>query len=108
MNYNCKRYYRTPLLAMAAVLIMGGAALVPGLSAGDARAKAQTPHEHAEDVHAEDGYPESGEHQPHGTADEHPDNESGEEEGVHMNAAQLKEFGIQTTFAGSGDIHIQS
>lgn len=103
-----RRFYTTTLIAMAAVLITGAAALVPGLSAGDARAQAQKSHEHAEDVHPEDGHPESGAHAPHGTAERHPENESGEEEGVHMNAAQIQEFGIQTATAGPGEIHVQA
>ncbi|MBA2881894.1 cobalt-zinc-cadmium efflux system membrane fusion protein [Desulfosalsimonas propionicica] len=94
MNHKGKRYYTTPLVAMAVALTIGCAVLVPpGLYAGDARAQAQNAYEHAEDIQPEDG---------------HSENESGEEEGVHMSAAQIEEFGIQTAPAGPGEIHIQT
>ena len=103
-------FYTPAFIAMAAVLIIGGAALIPGLSAGDARAQAQNSHAHAhaEDVQPKDGHPESGAHEARGTAEKHPENECGEEEGVPISAAQAREFGIETAAAGPGEIHIQA
>jgi len=103
-----RRFYKTALIMMAVFLMTGAAILVPGLSAGEVRAQAHKPHAHAEDVRPEDGHPESAAHEPHGTAEGHPENESGEEKGVHMSAAQIEEFGIQTAAAGPGEIPVQT
>jgi len=108
---NKRTHFYTPaFIAMAAVLIIGGAALVLGLSAGDARAQAQDPHAHAhaEDVRAEHGHPESGAHKNPETAEGHPENEGGEGEGIPMSAAQAREFGIETAPAGPGEIHVRA
>ncbi|MDZ7832911.1 MAG: efflux RND transporter periplasmic adaptor subunit [Desulfobacterales bacterium] len=104
-------HYPALLIILIAAFSLLSVAPTPVLPVGHALAQAQNHHEHGQEVHAE--------HEPHGSI-EHKAHESGEAseqahndkeedaEAVHMTAAQIKEFGIQTAGAGPGEIHVQT
>ncbi|MDZ7831894.1 MAG: efflux RND transporter periplasmic adaptor subunit [Desulfobacterales bacterium] len=109
---NWKHGFTTALIVRAAAFfIVSAAAMLLCLPAGPVAAQTQAPHEHARGVHAEDNTPESKEHVAPGSGEASEQALSGKEEdaeAVHMTAAQIKEFGIQTADAGPGEIHAQA
>ncbi|MGM0454519.1 MAG: efflux RND transporter periplasmic adaptor subunit, partial [Thermodesulfobacteriota bacterium] len=109
---NRKHGFTTALIVRAAAFfIVSAAAMLLCLPAGPVLAQTQAPHEHGPGAHAEDKHPESEEHDTPGSGDASEQAHSGKEENaeaIHMTAAQIKEFGIQTADAGPGEIHVQA
>ncbi len=102
-------HYPAVLIILIAAFFFSAVAWNPALPVGNAHAQAQNHQEHGQEGHAEVEHHGSIEHKAHESTGGAEDAHGVEEEPmVHMTARQIKEFGIQTAPAGTGEIHIRA